>query len=124
MDAAAVTAAFVDAVVRRDFESLATVFADDVALRALLPRETVEVVGSADAIQRIRGWFEPHTSLEVLEVEQRPGGRREYFAYRFSLKPDWAPDVVHIVEQSGYCKVDDGRITRLDLICSGFAPVS
>jgi flavin-dependent dehydrogenase len=37
-------------------------------------------------------------------------------------RPTWAPDVWHVIEQSGYARIADGRVRRLDLVCTGFVP--
>ena len=40
------------------------------------------------------------------------------------VRPDWEPDVWHVVEQSAYCRVADDHVTRLDLLCTGFFPTA
>ena len=58
----------------------------------------------------------------MLSTEQRTVEGREFLAYNLLVRPDWAPDVWHVVEQSGYCRVVDDRVTRIDLVCTGFFP--
>ena len=45
-------------------------------------------------------------------------------SYNLLLRPEWAPDQWHVVEQSGYCRVTNDQVTRLDLVCTGFFPTS
>jgi hypothetical protein len=119
---AAVARRLLDAIVTRDFDGLNAVLAADVWMRALLPREIVETHSAADTREKFRSWFAPHDALEVLSTEQHTVEGREFLAYNLLLRPDWAPDVWHVVEQSGYCRVVDDRVTRLDLVCTGFFP--
>ena len=45
---------------------------------------------------------------------------REHVSYRFSVH---TPDGHHLVEQQAYLMVDDGRISWLRMMCSGFRKV-
>ncbi len=119
---AAVARRFLDAIATRDFDGLSAILAADVWMRALLPREIVETHSVADTMEKFRSWFAPHETLEVLATEQRTVEGREFLAYKLLVRPDWAPDVWHVVEQSGYCRVVDDRVTRIDLVCTGFFP--
>ena len=121
---AAVARRLLDAIVTRDFDSLDTILAADVWMRALLPRELVETHSAAAATEVIRGWFAAHEALEVVSTEQHTVEGREFLAYNLRVRPDWAPDVWHIVEQSAYCRVADDKVTRLDLLCTGFFPTA
>ena len=121
---AAVARRLLDAIVTRDFDSLDTILAADVWMRALLPREVVETHSAAAATEVIRGWFAAHEALEVVSTEQHTVEGREFLAYNLRVRPDWAPDVWHVVEQSAYCRVADDQITRLDLLCTGFFPTA
>jgi hypothetical protein len=29
-----------------------------------------------------------------------------------------------VIEQTGFCRVKDGRISRIDLVCTGFHPLT
>ena len=106
---AAVARRLLDAIVTRDFDSLDTILAADVWMRALLPREVVETHSAAAATEVIRGWFAAHEALEVVSTEQHTVEGREFLAYNLRVRPDWAPDVWHIVEQSAYCRVADDQ---------------
>ena len=119
---AAVARRLLDAIVTRDFDGLSSILADDVWMRALLPREIVETHSAADTRETFRGWLAPHHALEVRSSEQHTVEGREFLAYNLVVRPDWAPDVWHVVEQSAYCRVVDDRVTRIDLLCTGFFP--
>ncbi|MGH8979260.1 MAG: hypothetical protein ACRDV7_14365 [Acidimicrobiia bacterium] len=119
---AAVARRLLDAIVTRDFDSLRAILAADVWMRALLPREIVETHSAADTTEIFRGWLAPHDALKVLATEQHTVEGREFLSYNLLLRPDWAPDVWHAIEQSGYCRVVNDRVTRIDLVCTGYFP--
>ena len=69
-----------------------------------VPREIVETHSAADTTETFRGWLAPHHALEVRSTEQHTVEGREILAYNLVVRPDWAPDVWHMVEQSAYCR--------------------
>ena len=105
----------------RDYEALATCFAADGTLRAIVPRGVREDDGR-DAIEaRFRLWTGGIADYEVLETEATP------FAGLLRLR--WAvkgvdPDVgTCVFEQTAYAEVADGKIARMRLACSGDRPL-
>lgn len=119
---AEVARALLDAIVGRDHDALRRLLADDVWLRAMLVRDVVEHHDAAAAVEAFRGWFGGAVDLEVLHTSHHSVATREHITYRLRLRPEWAPDVWHVIEQTGYARVHDGEIRRLDLVCTGFAP--
>jgi hypothetical protein len=114
----------VDAIVTRDWELLQRCLAPDVWLRALLPRAVVEHRTAAEAFDTIAGWF-ARSSVFVptwMEHVETVGGRARV-GWRVELRPEWAPDTWHRVEQVGFCRVDGDRVRRLDLSCTGYIPL-
>jgi hypothetical protein len=110
------------AIVDRDEATLFELFAPDLWFRALLVHELVEHHDAVAALAMFRGWFGRGIPVEVLHTATYPVASRQYLSYRFRLQPEWAPDVWHVIEQSGYVRVREGRIARLDLVCTGFFP--
>ena len=105
-----------------DFEALETLLAPDVWLRNLLVKQLHESTTAADAVEAFRSWVgSPHGAV-MLDCEHRSLANRELLRYRFLVRPVWAPDDWHVLEQTGYCRVKDGRISRLDLACTGYFP--
>ena len=114
----------VEAVTTRDFAALERLLAPNVWFRVLLPRR-IEEGHSADlAIGAIRRWFGGAAAFRVLGSQRHTMAGREFVGWRILLKPDWEPETWHEIEQSGYCRVKDGQISRLDLICTGFYPTN
>lgn len=70
-----------------------------------------------------RSWYGKAQPVAEPRVERATIGGRERLRYRFVVLPPWAPEEAHVVEQAGYCRVKDGQISRLDLVCTGFHPV-
>jgi hypothetical protein len=114
--------ALLRAILDRDPVALAGLLAPDVWFRAMLVHEVVEYHDPASTVKMFLGWFHRAVELEVVESTTAPALTREFLRYRVRLRPDWAPDVWHTIEQSGYARVADGRIRRLDLVCTGFVP--
>jgi hypothetical protein len=113
----------VDAIVRRDWDALERCLAPNVWMRALLPRQIVECHTAANTVAVIAGWFGGAHEFEIDRLDPDPWtGARVHVGWHVRLRPDWEPDRWHVVEQVGFCKVVDGRVTRLDLVCTGFLP--
>jgi hypothetical protein len=121
-DASTVARRLLDAIVARDEYEMFELFAPDVWLRAMLVREVVEHHDAVAAVARFHGWFGTALAVEVQDAATSPAFSREHLRYRFRLRPAWAPDVWHVIEQSGYARIRDGRVARLDLVCTGFVP--
>jgi TusA-related sulfurtransferase/ketosteroid isomerase-like protein len=109
----------VDALEARDRAALEGVFAQEVALRASLPRRDVERVGAAEASGVMLGWFADCTSVKRIAFDVGTVGDVWHVSYRFALRES---EVDLVVEQHAYCRFDDGRISSIRLICSGFRP--
>lgn len=122
-DPTPVARAFLRAVAGRDSAAAARLLAPNVWLRALLPRATVEVHTDHDAREVIDGWLGPADRCRVLDVAHHAVEGREHVRYRLAVRPDWAPDQWHVIEQCGYLRVAEGLVTRIDLVCTGYWPV-
>jgi hypothetical protein len=114
---------FLDAILGRDERAMLDLLAPDVWFRAMLVRETVEHHDAVAAVAMFRGWFAHAAELRVLRRSTYPVATRDHLSYRVLLRPEWAPDVWHLIEQSGYLRIQDGRVRRIDLVCTGFVPL-
>jgi len=123
-DPAQVSRAYLRALERRDFDTVSGLLAPDAWLRALLPRQVIESRTDDATLETLRSWFGTAKEFRVLWTDHRSSAGRERIAYRFQLKPDWAPEQWHVIEQVGFCRIRDGRISRIDVACTGFVPVS
>ena len=104
-------------VAERDHDRLGKHLTDDVRLRALLPTGPVEVHGRAEALARFDDWFGDH-AIELQDAEGELVGDRLLVHYRLGFSFVEGP---HVMTQTWVASVGaDGRIFRIDLLCSGF----
>ncbi len=111
---------FVAAVAARDFRGMFDLLARDAALRYLIPSGPGAVTGAAEVVARYTDWFGDADAVEVRGVLIERMADRTSTRYQFRTHADGAWE---LVEQQAYLDVDpDGRIARLDVLCSGFRP--
>jgi hypothetical protein len=108
------------ALVAGDFDRLTTMLAADVHMRALIPRGPVELSGAVAAAAKFASWFGGSKHLELVRTGSDEVDDRLHVFYRLRVKR--SEDPTSIVEQHLFCSLDEGRITALDLVCSGFRP--
>jgi hypothetical protein len=113
---------FIEAVVAWDEPTVRALLADDVWFRALLVRDVVECHDAISAMQVLYGWYGSAYETDLVHAATEPVTTRERLTYRVRLRPAWEPRVWHLIEQTGYLRIVDGRISRIDLACTGFHP--
>jgi hypothetical protein len=113
-------ATLVAALAERDFDPLAGALAPDVRMRALIPPGAVEVSGAAAVAAKFASWFGETEGLELVRSASDEVGDRLHVSYR--LRVQKRGDPWKVVEQHLFCALDDGRITTVDLVCSGLRP--
>lgn len=112
--------AIASAVAGRDSVQLAAAVTDTVRLRALLPGGLIEEHGRDAVVARFSGWFAGMDTVEVVESAGEAVADRVLIHYRLDLAQRgtrWA------CTQTSICKVDDGRLATIDLLCSGFREI-
>jgi hypothetical protein len=114
---------FLAALTRRDFAGLQELLADDVWLRALLPRHLDEHYGAVETAGAFRTWYGLAQPFEAITLDHDNVVGKERISYRFLLRPEWAPDTWHVIEQMAFLSVKDGLIRKIDLVCTGFLPI-
>ena len=114
--------AFLDALRRRDWTALEQLLTPDVWMRALLPKRVLEENTAIGAVANYRRWYGA-SECQMVQAEHQTMIGRDYLRYRFLVRPEFAPTQWHVVEQTGFVRVRDGRITRIDVVCTGFHPV-
>ena len=113
---------FLEALGRRDFDALEATLAPNVWFRGLLPKSLHESTTARETADAYRSWYGDASRFELLDAERYELPGRHYLRYRFLLLPSWAPEEWHVIEQAGFCRVKDGSISRLDIVCTGFHP--
>ena len=109
----------VAAVAAQDQGALTDCFARDADLRALTPRGLRERSSGAEAAALITAWFADSTELDLVESALEEVADKLHVSYRFEGVELGEP---YVVEQHLFCVVADGKIERVDLLCSGFRP--
>ena len=112
----------IDGLAAKDFESIAELLADDARLRAIVPSRIREEEGREAVLGRLRYWFEPREHLTLLETDAEDIEGRLRFRYRFrgfDSEDGWT-----VMEQTGFVDAVEGRISTIDLVCSGDRPVA
>ena len=113
--------ALVNALAERDFERLRAVIADDVRFRLLLPKGPQDHSGVAETVEVFVGWYGDVDELHLESSSVEAVAGRLMVTYRFRLHD---PDGWQVIEQHVVADVaPDGRLEKIDLLCSGFLPV-
>ena len=113
---------FLEALGDLDFDRLEECLAADIWFRALLPHGEHTSRTARETAATYRTWFEGTGQSTVLESDHHTMAGREFVRYRFVLKPEWAPEQWHTVEQVGFGRAKEGRLSRLDIVCTGMYP--
>ena len=111
---------FVMALVDGDAPRLTGTLDPDVQMRALLPPGPIEVLGAEAVAGKFTTWFGSAERLELIRSESEPIADRLDVSYRLRVRRPGDP--WKVVEQHLLCAHDEGRITALDLVCTGFRP--
>jgi hypothetical protein len=121
-EAAALGRAFLDAIVAKDRDRLASTLDPEIDFRGLTPSRDWRATTPDEVLEIVLGnWFEPGDHvLEVLEVRTEPVADRHHLAYRLRVENG---DGEFLVEQQAYFDAPDRRITRMSVVCSGFRPL-
>ena len=114
-------ARFAHALAAKDVAGLRAVLADDVDFRGLTPGRFWEATTAGEVVDKIvlGAWFEPSDDIkELCEVTEGGGvADRSHVAYRLRVRNGGGE---FLVEQQAYYTAEDGRITWLRVLCSGF----
>jgi len=108
------------AVAGRDSVELAAAVTDTVRLRALLPGGPIEEHGRDAVVARFGGWFAGVDTVDLVESAGEAIADRLLIHYRLDLVhrgTRWA------CTQTSICKINDGRLATIDLLCSGFREI-
>lgn len=113
---------FVDAVAARDTEALADLFSADLDFKAVTPRKFWEASTPDEAVEVVLGnWFKESDHIDaVAVVDGEPVGDTQRVGYRFEVTNGDGP---HLVEQQAYYRSEDGRMSYVRVVCSGYRPV-
>ena len=104
----------------RDPHRLAAVLTPTARLRALLPGGPLEAGGAQNAAALLCSLFADFDTVEVADSAGEPVGDRLVIHNRFQVGQHttrW------VVTQTAVCTAEDGRLSVIDLLCSGFQEI-
>lgn len=110
---------FLATLAARDFERLEDCFQADVSFRALVPSGVREGIGPQMTVAWLRRWFEEADLFDMQRMNVDMVADRLHITYRIRLRKE---GLMQVIEQQAYCVVVDGRLTVMNLLCSGFRP--
>ena len=111
---------FVAALGAADWEATRALLADDVRLRALVPSALREQEGPDAVVERFKYWWDGLEDFRLLDSGIEPIAGQVRVRYR--LAGTDAEDGPVMVEQCCYLTVENGRIAKINSVCSGFQP--
>ena len=113
---------FVHAYTQHNRADLLDVLAPDVDFRGMTPGRFWEASTAEDLVDNVLlQWIDVHDVVQqVLSLDRDWLADREHVSFRLSVH---TPDGHHLVEQQAYLMVDDGLISWLRMMCSGFRKV-
>jgi hypothetical protein len=112
---------FLEALGRRDYIDIASCFAHDATLRAIVPPGVREDDGADAIAARFRLWTEEIDDYEL--VERSVDGFADVLRIRYAARGIDPELGLCTFEQTAYAEVEGGRITKLRLACSGDRPL-
>ena len=113
---------FLHALEARDFDGIASCFAPNGRLRALVPTALREDEGSTAAAERFRYWVGEMTDFAISDTEVDEFVDRVHIRYRMrGVDPE---DGAVTCEQHAYLTLESDAITAMNLVCSGWRPAA
>ena len=115
--------AFLDSLAAQDFARLGGTLAADARLRALLPSGPRQWACAKVIADRFARWFGDTEGFDPVEASVGEIGGRLHLCWRLRLRAERLGADWFTVEQQAYADTgEDGRLARLDLLCTGYQP--
>ncbi len=107
------------AIKTRQFERISDLCRPGVRSRLLWPDGYASFESAHDLAAEIRHWYAESDPIEIQGLQVEPVGDKVSISYRFTLRErgEWLE-----VEQQIFAMLQDGLLSQLDLMCSGFRP--
>jgi len=113
---------FLHALEARDFDGIASCFAPNGRLRALVPTALREDEGSQAVAERFRYWLGDMTGFALSDTEVEEFVDRLHVRYRMrGVDPE---DGAVTSEQHAYLTLEGDTIIAMNLVCSGWRPAA
>lgn len=121
VEIASVPEEFLDALAARDFDRLGSLMGPGVRFRALIPSGVAEEGTPSGVGNRFKEWFGDVDGLRVVRREVEPVSDRVRLSYRLRFRTAKGE---RVAEQYAFLTVADGKVSSINLLCSGFRPAS
>ena len=119
----ALAGAFLQGLADQDFDKIGGTLTADARLRALLPKGLREWTGGEAIAGQFAHWFGDTEDFELVEATLGEVGGRLGLRWRLRLRAQRLGAGWFTVEQQAYADAcEDGRLARLDLVCTGYRP--
>jgi hypothetical protein len=119
----ALAGSFLEGLAAQDFAKLADALDPSIRLRALLPAGPKEWTGAETIAGQFARWFGDTENFELAEATVGEVGGRLRLHWRLRLRAERLGPGWFTVEQQAYADAgEDGHITQLDLLCTGYRP--
>ena len=113
---------FLHALEARDFDGIASCFAPNGRLRALVPTALREDEGSQAVAERFRYWLGDMTDFALSDTAVEEFVDRLHIRYRMrGVDPE---DGAVTSEQHAYLTLEGDTIIAMNLVCSGWRPAA
>jgi SnoaL-like protein len=112
---------FIAALAGHDFNGAQALLADDIDFKGYTPSKAFfELKGARDVMALMHEWYDPPSAIEMLETD------RVVDRHRVSYRIRWRDPAgaSFVFEQHAFYDLVDGRISQLQLVCSGDRPLS
>jgi len=115
--------AFLERLAAQDFANLPGLLTADAQMRALLPSGPREWASGEVIADMFARWFGETEAFEPVRSDVGEVGGRLHVCWRLRLRAERLGAGWFTVEQQAYADTgEDGRIARLDLLCTGYRP--
>lgn len=110
---------FAEALLAKDWSRLESLLDDGIDFRGLTPGRPWDASSAKELIDTVfTQWFEPTDEIyEIIAITEDAITDRQRVVYRFRVRN--AQDD-YVCEQTAYYDENDGRISTLRILCSGF----
>jgi len=114
-------AQLIEALAGRDFEGARSLLTPDIAFKAWTPTKGYFELAGADAVMTLlREWYEADSLIEATETDQIVDRHRVGYRIRWTAPEGDA----FVFEQQAFYDVTGGRISALQLVCTGDRPLA
>ena len=110
---------FIKNLSEQKFENLELLFSNDIFFRALIPSSVVTLNDPLKTANKFKSWFNPEEFESFKLLDSSSGILIDCLRINYKIQLSYK-GVIYNVEQHLFCEIDDGKIYKLSLMCSGF----